>query len=192
MNGLMTLPRSLAFAAAAGLAAPVFVGVVRAFVGPASALSLYALLVSSFYVFGLAARPSLGFGAAFGVALPAFALWLLGGAPGEVAFLCAGLIGVMRSGWLRRDRRGASGFARSFGIEVGLIGIGLCLGAWAGNGSFFPVAMGVWCFFLVQSAFCLIGGPATLEARTAMPHAIDPFEAAARRARSLLGEDAIG
>ena len=192
MSSLMTLPRSLAFAALAGLAAPVFVALVRPFVGSASALSLYALCVSAVYVFGLAARPTFGLGAALGLALPAFALWLFGGSPAEVAFLCAGLMGVMRSGWLRRDRRPDAGFARAFAIELVLIGVGLWLGAWAGQGSLFPVAMGVWSFFLVQSAFCLIGGPAAFEARTSPPTESDPFEAAARRVRSLLEEDVLG
>ena len=73
-----------------------------------------------------------------------------------------------------------------------MLGAGLWLGARAGQGSFFPIAMGVWSFFLVQSAFCLIGGPATREARSAPPIDSDPFEAALRRARSLLQEDLLG
>ena len=178
MIGLMTLPRSLAFAVVAGLSAPIFVGLVRPFVGSASALSLFALFVSAVYVFGLAARPSV--------------LWLFGGSPAELAFLCAGLMGVVRSGWLRRDARRQASFARAFSIEVGLIGVGLWLGAWAGQGSFFPIAMGVWSFFLVQAAFCLIGGPAAFEARTVAPTEPDAFEAVARRLRSLLEEDALG
>jgi hypothetical protein len=192
MKGLMTLSRSLAFAVVAGLAAPLFVACVRPFVGSASALSLYALSVAAVYVFGLAARPSLGFGAALGLALPASALWLFGGSPAEVAFLCAGLMGVMRSGWLRRDRRRGAGFARAFAIEVVLLGVGLWLAAWAGQGSISPVAMGVWSFFLVQSAFCLIGGPSAVEARTAPLADVDPFEAAIRRAQSLLEKGALG
>lgn len=192
MKGWTTLPRSLAFAAAAGLGAPLFVALVRPFVGAASALSLYAIVIAATYVFGLAARPTLGLGAALGLAMPASALWLFGAAPAEVAFLCAGLIGVLRSGWLRRDRRREAGFARAFAIEVSLLGVGLVLGAWTGQGAFFPVAMGVWSFFLVQSAFALVGGPAAFAARTAPPPDVDPFEAAARRAQSLLEADALG
>jgi hypothetical protein len=192
MKGWMTLPRSLAFAAVAGFAAPLCVALVRPFVGSASALSLYALCISAAYVFGLATRPSLGLGAALGLALPASTLWLFGGSPADVAFVCAALMGVIRSGWLRRDRRADAGFARAFTIEVGLLGVGLWLGAWAGQGSFMPVAMGVWSFFLVQSAFCLIGGPEARAARIAERAGGDPFEAAARRARTLLDEDALG
>jgi hypothetical protein len=192
MKGWMTLPRSLAFAAFAGLAAPLFVAFVRPLVGSASALSLYAMCVSAVYVFGLAARPSLGFGAAFGLVLPATTLWLFGGSPAEVAFLCAGLMGVIRSGWLRRDERAEARFARAFAIEVVLVGVGLWLGAWAGQGAFSPIAMGVWSFFLVQSAFCLIGGPGAFRARTTLATDVDPFEAAARRARTLLEDDALG
>lgn len=189
MRGWATLPRSLVFAAAAGLAAPLFVALTRPVVGGANALSLYAIAVAAVYVFGLATRPGLGLGAASGLVLPTLALWLFGASPGEVAFLSAGLIGVMRSAWLRRDRRPEAGFARAFAIEAVLVGLGLGLGAWTGQGAFFPVAMGVWSFFLVQSAFFLVGGPAALEARMAAPRDVDPFEAAVRRAWSLLEKD---
>lgn len=191
MNGLTTLPRNLAFAATSALAAPLFVALVRPVVGAADALSLYAVAVSAAYVFALAPRPSLGLGAAIALALPALVLFVFGGSPAELAFLCAGLLGVMRSGWLRRDRRPGTRFARAFTIEVVLLGAGLWLGARAGQGPVFPVAMGVWSFFLVQSAFALVGGPRAARARARCAPAADPFEAAQRRARSLLGEDGL-
>lgn len=186
MTGWTTLPGGLVFAVAGGLAAPLFVACMRPLVGGANALSLFAILISAVYVFGLAARPGPGLGAAVALAVPALVLWLFGAAPMEIAFLCAVLIGVLRSGWLRRDRRPDVGFARAFAIEVVLVGAGLGLGAWTGQGALFPIPMGVWSFFLVQSAYALVGGPAAFEARSAPSPEADAFEAAARRARSLL------
>jgi len=192
MKALTTTPRNLAFAAAAALAAPLFVAVMRPVFGAGETLSLYAIVVSAAYVFALAPRPTLGLGAAFALVLPALGLWIFGGSPAELAFLCAGLVGVLRSGWLRRDPRPGTRFARSFAIEIGLLGGGLWLGAWVGQGSFFPVAMGVWGFFLVQSAFVLVGGPRAARARARAVAVVDPFEAAQRRARSLLDEGILG
>jgi hypothetical protein len=192
MNGLTTLPRNLAFAAAGALAAPLFVALARPVLGASCALSLYAVAISAAYVFALAPRPTLGLGAALALALPALGLRVFGGSPAEIAFLCAGLLGVLRSGWLRRDPRSGTRFARAFAIEVTLLGAGLWLGAWAGQGSFFPIAMGVWSFFLVQSAFVLVGGPPAARARTRSDRGVDPFDAAQRRARSLLEDDLLG
>lgn len=192
MNALGTFPRSFVFAATSALAAPVFVALARPAVGGGHALSLYAIAVSAAYVFALASRPTLGLGAAIALAVPALGLWMCGGSPGELVFLCAGLLGVLRSGWLRRDPRIGTRFARVFAIEIVLLGAGLWLGAWAGQGAFFPVAMGVWSFFLVQSAFSLVGGPRAARARARSAPAVDPFDAAQRRARSLLEEDVLG
>jgi len=192
MTARISLSKGLVFAAFAGLAAPLFVGLVRPFVGASNALSLYAIAIAATYLVSIAPRPTRGLGAGLGLALPSTALWIFGGSPGEVAFLCAGLIGLMRSGWLCRDRRTGVSFARAFAIEIGLVGAGLWLGAWVGQGSFFPIAMGVWSFFLVQSAFALVGGPPGFEARSRPELEVDPFEAATHRARALLEQDGLG
>jgi hypothetical protein len=187
VNGLASFARTLVFAAAAAAAAPFALAVLRPLFGEAGALAALAIAVSAAYLLGLARRPASGLGAALALTLSGVGLVALGATPLALAALCAVLIGVLRSGLLRRDGRRGLDFGRAFALEAVLIGAGLAVGAWLARGSAFPVSLALWGFFLVQSGFFLVGGPAARAARDAAdPGEVDPFEQARKRALELL------
>ena len=187
MKGVASFARTLAFGAVAAGVAPFALAVLRPLLGAPGALAALAIGVSAAYALGLARRPATGLGAAFAIALCSVGALALGAAPLALAALCAVLIGVLRSGLLRRDARRSLDFGRAFALEAGLIGAGLAVGAWLARGSAFPVSLALWGFFLVQSGFFLIGGPAARTARdAAAPGEVDPFERAQKRALELL------
>jgi hypothetical protein len=189
VTGVAGFGRTLVFAACAGVAAPLGIGVLQALVGPRLALPGYVIAVAATYAAGLARRPGDAVGAAAAVVLAGGLLVVGGGSLSALAVGCAVAIGALRSAWLRRDPRKATPAVRGIAIEAVLIGVGLVFAAWLGGGTFHPVPLAIWGFFLVQSAFFAIGGPAAQAAREAPHGDIDPFDAAHRRAMSLL-EDA--
>jgi len=186
VRGVASFARTLAFAAAAALSAPLALALLRPLLGDAGALAGLAIAVSAAYVFGLARRPARGITAALVLTLVCVALIPFGTTPLVLAGACAVLIGVLRSGVLRRDRRHEVGAVRAWAIEAVLIAGGLATGAWLARGSALAVPLAIWGFFLVQSGFFLIGGPAARAARAAAAPEGDPFERAQRRALELL------
>jgi len=187
VTGVATFPRTLVFGAAAAAGAPFALALLGPLFGEAGALAALAIAVSAAYLLGLARRPATGLGAALALTLSGVGGIALGATPLALAALCAVLIGVLRSGLLRRDARAGSDFGRAFALEAALVGGGLALGAWLARGSAFPVSLALWGFFLVQSGFFLVGGPAAAAARDAAPAGeADPFERAQRRAQELL------
>lgn len=172
--------RSIAFAALAAAAWPAFALVLAPIVGGRAAATCYGVAIAALYVFGIA--PSRGRGVVAAVTATAIALLFaaLGREPGAAALGAATAIGVARSGVLYRSRG-----ARAVALEVALLGGGLVLARWLGAPGLVGTALALWSFFLVQSAFFLVGG-----IRVAVPHPAggDRFDAARRRALALLEE----
>lgn len=186
MNAFAGFGRTLAFAAAAGLAAPIGIAALRVVLGAGLAVPAYVIGVAALYVFGLARRPVAGVVAAIFVALSGALLLLASGSLSALAVLCALEIAVLRSACLRPDLRAS--VPRAIAIEAALVVCGLLLAAWLVRGSFYPVSLALWGFFLAQSAFFLIGGPTAQAARDTLHGDVDPFDRARSRALSLLEE----
>jgi hypothetical protein len=173
--------RSVLFAAAAGAAWPAFALLAGPLLGPRAALSLYLVAVAALYVAVLRSAPARGLAAALAVLGFGGALMAVGCGPREVAVGAALAVGVCRSGILHRART-----ARALAIELGLLGGGLLLARFLAAPGLLGIALGIWGFFLVQSADFLIGG---VRERSAGPAGVDPFERARRRLTELLAEE---
>lgn len=168
---------ALAFAAVAGLSAPVFALFAGPWVGYPEAQCLHALLLTAVApaIYADSARRALA-----SVALSGGLAWLaLLIAPGALATSVAApfIFGLARSG-VASPRS----LPRGLAIEVSLAVVGVALAApLYGTG---PVAdaLAVWCFFLVQSVH-QAQGPA--RPATAVGH--DPFVAARSAAERVMG-----
>ncbi len=172
--------RSLVFAAVAAAGWPAFAILTAPLLGAGAALSLYALLVVTLHVFGIAKRPARGVVAA-GVALGLGAgVLLLTRGTVEAMVGSALVLGVARSGVLYRART-----ARAWLTEALLLGSGLALARFLAVPGPLGAALGIWGFFLVQSVFFLIGG---VRERRAEVGNLDPFDLARTRLTTLLDE----
>ncbi len=180
--------RSLLFAFLCAGGAPFYLGLMQIVGGWKLAFATYLLLAAAVYLAGVSRRPLRGIAAAGTALLCGSLLLLFGASVSELALALAVLIGLFRSGLLHPARqKNASGFARRFATEAGLIGAGLALGSYLFHGPLVPEASALWGFFLVQSAFFLIGGASAPTRRDLSElHETDPFERACRRARALL------
>jgi hypothetical protein len=173
-----TFSGSLAFGAIAALASVAYLVAVRPFLG--IALSMSTFCVAAIVAYLVATAPTMARGIRIG-----FLAGILGGAtlvftPSTTTAILGAvvLLGVMRSGFLFRTRPG-----RALVVELSLLAGGLFLAnALAGAGSL-GFAMGVWCFFLVQSVYFLLGG---IDGRSEATPVIDPFEEASLRATRLM------
>ena len=183
--------RSLLFAFLCAGAAPFYLGVVQVVGGWKLAFATYLLLAAAVYLFGVARRPARGIAAAGATLLCGSTLLLLGASVSELALALAALIGLFRSGLLQPARhRNVHGFGRRFAVEAGLIGSGLALASYLFHGAPVSEASALWGFFLVQSAFFLIGDAAApTRGDSGEPLEIDPFERACRRAHALLQQN---
>lgn len=171
---------SLVFAALATLGALPWMLATGPIVGSAWALGLYSLTLSVVYVAWIA--PSWprritagavagGFAAAVALAAPMPAGGVLG---------AAAILAVARSGFLY-----TSAPARALVVEAVLTGGGLVVARALAGPSLLSLGLAFWGFFLVQSAFFLIGG---ISRRTADGPRLDPFDEARRRAMALMEE----
>jgi len=164
--------RSLLFAAAAAAGLPVAVTFAAPWLGSASVLKLYLLAVAGCYAVGLGDRPGPRRRAAIaatagGAVVAALPLDLAG-----TALCAAALVAVCRSGLHHRQLP-----LRAFAIELGLGAAGLAAAAFLASGGLRAMALAVWGYFLVQSAYFLIGG----RSPRAGGEPVDPFERARAR-----------
>jgi hypothetical protein len=97
---------------------------------------------------------------------------------GATALTAAALLGVCRSAILFRARP-----ARAALLEGALLGGGLALAAFLAGPWLARIALAVWGFWLVQSAFFAVGGVAP---RPEPPGNNDPFERARAQVLALL------
>jgi hypothetical protein len=170
--------RSLLFAIAAAAAVAVGTPLLAPLVGTHAALRF--LTLTGVVAYAAILAPSRG-SAVRAAALAAGAGALLLALPlglGAQALAAAALLGGCRSGVLYRSRP-----ARALLLETTLLGTGLALAAFLAGGSLARLALAVWGFWLVQSAYFAVGGVA------ARPHDAapeDPFERARARILALL------
>jgi len=174
--------RSLLFAALAAAGLPVAVTFGAPLIGSAASARAYLLLVAGCYAMGLSAVRSrrlaaLGMAGVASLALAMLPLGLTGIAVGAAA-----IIAVARSAIAQRQRT-----LRACAIEALLGGAALGVAGFLASGGLLALCLAVWGFFLVQSAYFLIGGRTPRRDAAAR----DPFERARQRLERLL-EDELG
>lgn len=175
--------RSLAFAAAAGLAAVPWLLLAAPVVGRAWSVALLALGCAVAHVVWVAPNPRRALVAGGTTALLAAlvalaALPLPPGAALTAAVLAAAvLVAVGRSVLL--VRRPA---ARALALEAALLAGGLLAARFLAGPSPLDLGLAVWGFFLVQALYGLVGGGVPRREDAAG----DPFERARRRALALM------
>jgi hypothetical protein len=174
--------RSVMLAAIAGAAWPAFALVATPFLGSSAALSLYAVGATAVHVAAIGPSLARGVAAALVSVLIAVGLGVVVGTSGAAVLGAALALGIGRSGLLYRSRG-----ARALAVEVVLLGGGLLLARFLFTPGTLGIALAIWGFFLVQSAFFAIGG---VRVRGAGAGASDRFESARRRALALLDEGA--
>lgn len=170
--------RSLGFAAVAAVGLWLAAAPLLPVLYPSSLLTLYIVAAAAAYVVGIAPgrRAGLvagGIATALGCGLLLLPLGVAGTALGAAL-----VIAVCRSGILYRARRLRALLLEAL-LLVGGLGLGHAL-AGVGVGS---AALGLWGYFLVQSAFFLVGGVAVRGVRDAE---LDPFDRARARLAALL------
>jgi hypothetical protein len=172
--------RSLVFAALAAGGLPVAVTFGAPLFGSATSVRLYLIAVAGLYAAGLSEERSrrlsaLVMATGVGTLLALLPLGLAGTALGA-----AGIVAVGRSVIAQRHRT-----LRACVIESVLAGVGLAVAGFLASGGMLSLCLAVWGYFLVQSAYFLIGGRA---ARHSDPPR-DPFERARVRLERLLEDD---
>jgi len=173
--------RSLAFAALAAAGLPVAVTFAGALFGAEGAARLYAIAAAAAYAIGLCPDRSRRVGA---LAFAAFAGVLLALLPLDLratAVAAAGIVAFVR-GVLLADGR----TLRALSIEAVFGAAGLAAAAHFARGGLFALCLAFWGYFLVQSGWFLIGGPAA-----AGETARDPFDRARSRLLRLLEDDPV-
>lgn len=172
--------RTLVFGALAALGLPAALALGAPLFGNAPTLRAAVVGLALAYVAILARGAADRVAAVAAAAVGGAALLVLPLGTAHTAVGAAALVALCRSGLLHRRP-----LPRALALEAALAAAGLALAAlFAGPGA--PsLALAVWGYFLVQSAFFLVGGARRPEA------AVDPFDRACRRLQRLL-EDARG
>lgn len=172
--------RTLVFGVLAGIGWPAFALVATPVLGSGGAISVYATACAALFAATFATTQLRSAAAMLVVVTIAMAGAFLTGAPGGVALGAAVGIAVARSGLLAQRRIG-----RGIAVEIALVGGGLALARFVAATGALGTALALWSFFLVQSAWFLIGGAA----ERAPAGVADRFEEARRRALALLEAD---
>ena len=173
-----TFSGSLVFGAIAALGSVAFLVAMRPLLGGPLASSTYCVAVAVLYLVAMAPSWSRGIrigslAGALGAAILVFA------SNATVAVLGATVVlGLMRSGFLFRTKPG-----RALLVELSLLGGGLLLANALADTGGLGLAMAIWSFFLVQSAYFLLGG---IGERTESTPETDPFQEACVRATRLM------
>jgi hypothetical protein len=172
--------RSLLFAALAAAGLPVAVTFGAPLIGSAASVRVYILLVAGCYAMGLPVERSrrlaaLAMAGVAGLLLAMLPLGLSGTAVGAAAIVAVG-----RSVIAQRQRA-----LRACVIEAALGALALGVAGFLASGGLLALCLAIWGFFLVQSAYFLIGG--RTPRRDAAPR--DPFERARQRLERLLDDE---
>jgi hypothetical protein len=177
MKPLHGMARTLGFGLLAALGAVAWQLTAGQLLGQDTALASYALLCACGYP--LAVAP--GLRAAFGAAMLCAPLALVAGvlAPSlGTALLAAALLAALARGSMYRAEP-----ARTLLLETALLVLSLAVARLFAFGGPLGAALGLWGYFLTQSAFFLLLRPVT---RVPAGAGADPFDAAHARALELL------
>jgi hypothetical protein len=173
--------RSALFAAAAGVGVAVWLLAAGPVLGGRRALTVALALLPATYLSGLAPRGAARLRVTAAATALGGLIGLTGATLGELALALGVLLGVLRSGVVYRLEAGRATLA-----EVVLVGGGLLFARFLAGPSALSIGLAVWGFFLVQSAFFLIGGT-----RERSPAERDPFDDALRRATAVLDGEGV-
>jgi hypothetical protein len=173
--------RSALFAAAAGAGVIIWLLAAGPVLGGRRALAVALALLPAIYLGGLAPRGAARLRVTAAAAVLGGVVGLAGATLAERALALGVLLGALRSGVVYRLQPGRAALA-----EVVLVGGGLLFARFLAGPSAFAIGLAVWGFFLVQSAFFLIGG--TRERSRAER---DPFDDALRQAAAILDGDGV-
>lgn len=168
---------ALVFGAVAAAGLLVLEPLLAPWLGLRGSLRCFAVGVATLYLLGLGESWRRGFvasalAAALGTLLLAMPLGVA-----STAYGAAGLVALGRSGVLYRARP-----LRAFCLEALLLLGGTALAGFLAGTSLTSLALAVWGYFLVQSAFFLVGGVSIRRE----PGPVDPFERAAAELQALL------
>lgn len=169
---------SLVFAAAASAAALPASLLLSSMVGYWNAHALVATALVAIYAAGLARGAARSTGAFFAIGALGLALHVSGAQLGEVAVALTAALAVCRSGVFFRLRPARAALAEGL---LGLLSLGM--GAFLYGPSSIGLALAVWGYLLVQSAWFLVPGA---RQRRGDEAPLDAFEAAERSVRGLL------
>jgi hypothetical protein len=169
--------RSLVFAAVAALGWWLLHPIGAACFGTSQAARLYLAFLLPLYVLGIGSDRGRALRASVAIGLGGAIIAMLPLHFGTTCVALASGLGVARSGWLHQSRP-----FRAWLVEVTLLGAGLGLASFLLQATTATLAYGIWGFFLVQSAFFLVGG---VSARQPEPTR-DAFEQARARLDALL------
>ena len=173
-----SFPRSIVFAAVAGLALVPAMLFASQLMSQHTALSAYLVGVVALYAGGIAERWSQGF--RVGIVAAVVGTGIAYAAP-SIFWVAAGLallLAVCRSVFLYRSEP-----ARAVVIEGVLAAIGLAIAYFLVGASWMSLALALWAFLLVQSVFFLVGG---VKKRDPEADGRDPFDVARTRAMELV------
>ncbi len=172
--------RSLFFAAVAAAGLPVAVTFGAPLFGSTASVRAYLLLIAGCYAVGLSGERSRRLTALAMASVAGFALAVLPVGLAGTAVGAAAIIAIGRSGIAQRQRAW-----RACVIEGALGTAALGVASFLASGGLLALCLAVWGFFLVQSAYFLIGGRTAR--RDAAPR--DPFERARERLERLLDDE---
>lgn len=171
---------SLVFAAAAGLAAYPLALLLVPWVGWAHTTAPIFGLAVALYTAGLLRGPGARVAAALGMGALGLALAAAGAGLASFAVSLGAALALVRSGFAARTPAGPM---RALAVEgvLGSAALGMLL--LFGGGGPGATAFAIWAFFLVQSAYPLVGGRGGERRPASEP---DPFDEARRHAERLL------
>lgn len=177
---------ALGFAVVAGLGALPWVLFWAPSMGRSDSFVAYCLALLVIYPLFLAPDRRRGVriaALAAGLAATAFVAGILTSSPLVALILGCFCLGLVRSGFLFRQKP-----ARALALEAGLLIAGLLFAAFLNPASgLLSIALAVWVFFLIQALFFTVGG-----SRPRAPEAAgDPFDQAYERALALITDPAL-
>jgi hypothetical protein len=175
--------RSLSFAALAACAVLPWMVAARPVCGTDRALAVYGIIVTAAYLGGLAREAGRGLIVSLTALAAGAALAAAARTTGELVLGLGVLLAVGRSGFLYR-----APLPRAVVVETLLVGGGLLFSRLLAGHAPLSLVLALWGFFLVQSAYFLVGG---MRARQGSGPHPDPFEDAHARALALLDRHGV-
>lgn len=177
MKPLVGMGRTLGFGLVAALAVIPWQLVLGSVWAQSATFAAYALLCACAFPLAIAPNLRAAFGACVASAALSAAAWLVSPAPSASLLAAALIVALTRMLCYRAQP------ARALALELALLVLSLGAARLFGGHGPFGLALGMWAYFLVQSAYFLFLRP---EPRNAEPTQLDAFDEAHHRALALI------